>query len=152
VHPCESGYSLLAEQTPLFPRSLNISATGLSKHKPSASLLKTLAEGNKRKRDVDLDFVRSLPPDLRKEVMQQYGLTKEDLGLDEPPSKMVKIEGGAGGNSNEPIELDDDDDDDEPAIVQGKSKMDIAGSSRCKKCGISVFPFALAAHNRWHEE
>ncbi|PWN22756.1 DNA/RNA polymerase [Microstroma glucosiphilum] len=62
---------------------INIAALDLVKQKPAASIGALFANGNGKGKGkevvIDEEFLRSLPPEIRKEVMDQYGHVPTDI-------------------------------------------------------------------------
>jgi hypothetical protein len=122
---------------------INVSATNLSLYAPPPSIHDAWLKAQEKTQKgadigvVDMEVLNALPDDLRREMMEVYGIS------DIPQPKSTALEPKDVTMDGDEAHVRDSEDEDENNIDQ---MID-----RCAICRMEVYPFAKIAHQRWHD-
>ncbi len=134
---------LIALPDDMHTSRINVSATNLSLHAPPPSIhdawLKAQEHSQKKEGTnvIDMEVLNALPDDLRQEMMVAYGVK------DIPQPRL--------GVAHEAWDDSTMGDKDVGILDREDSENNDITSGRCVICGMEVYPFAVVAHQRWHD-
>jgi len=119
---------------------INIAALDLMEEGPGRGI-QGFIERSKKEDQIDWEFIRELPEDIRTEVLRQYRLSPEKL--EEAPVKggeEIMVDDDHGRQDDKDDEWDDGDD----------GEMEDTKET-CGICGVRIFSWMTDAHARYHE-
>ncbi|KAJ9093765.1 hypothetical protein QFC19_008204 [Naganishia cerealis] len=158
-------YALLPGKIETEAQSFKVYVDSPVRFSPTAIYRFSPPSSSRRRPTFDLSFIAALPPEMRKEVIEEYRIPQEDV-----QRIMAK-------QQEEIIEITDSDDESssgsraltesvprlesqpcEGSVIRRVETMEdnsseVAGDEDlCRLCGAQVFAFAAQAHARWHAQ
>ena len=97
-------------------------------------------ERSKKEYQIDWEFIRELPEDIRSEVLRQYHLSPKQLEVSRVGEEKNMVDANQEGQDDIDDEWDEGDD----------GEMEDT-KEPCGICGVRIFSWMTDAHARYHE-
>ena len=137
---------------------INVCVTDLVEEKPERGIKGFIGQSRKEE-EIDWDFIRELPEDIKMDVLQQYHLSPEKLLVErsvEEGDGIVGEEMAVEGIEMDPITLISDVPVDSEIDDEWDNENDEDGEfddtrETCEICGCGIYPWMVEAHIRYHQ-